>query len=69
MKRVSTVVLARKSQSLDLEYSTLDIVEGKTYEDDGTTIFEEYINAGLEDGSFEKATRRPDTILVHHPEA
>jgi len=46
-----------------------EIVEGKTYEDDGTTIFDVYINAGLQDGSFEKAGRRPDTILVHHPEA
>jgi hypothetical protein len=44
------------------------IVEGTTYEDDGTTIFDVYINAGLQDGSFEKAIRRPDTILVHYPE-
>ena len=34
-----------------------------------TTIFEVYIYAGLRDGTFEKAIRRPDTILVHHPEA
>jgi hypothetical protein len=45
------------------------IVEGKTYEDDGTTIFDVYINAGLQDGSFERAASRPNTILVHHPEA
>jgi hypothetical protein len=46
-----------------------EIVKGKTYEDDGTTVFDAYINAGLQDGSFEKAIRRPDTILVRHPEA
>jgi hypothetical protein len=69
VKRRNAVVLARKSQTIDLEYCTFKIVQGKTYEDDGTTIFEVYINAGLQDGSFEKAAHRPDTILVHHPEA
>jgi hypothetical protein len=69
VKRRNTVVLARKSQTIDLEYCMFKIVEGKTYEDDGTTIFDVYINAGLQDGSFEKAIRRPDTILVHHSEA
>jgi hypothetical protein len=69
VKRRNAVVLARKSQTIDLEYCMFKIVEGKTYEDDGTTIFDVYINAGLQDGSFEKAPRLPDTILVHHPEA
>jgi hypothetical protein len=69
VKRRNAVVLAKKSQEIDLEYCMFDIVEGKTYEDDGTTVFDVYINAGLQDGSFEKATRRSDTILVHHPEA
>ena len=69
MKRRNAVVLARKSQTIDLEYCMFKIVEGKTYEDDGTTIFDVYINAGLQDGSFEKAHPLPDTILVHHPEA
>ncbi len=63
------VVLAKKSMSIDLEYSTFKIVEGKTYEDDGTTVFDVYIAEGLRDGSFEKTGRRPDTILVHHPDA
>ena len=69
MKRTNIVVLAKKSKTIDLEYCMFKIVEGKTYEDDGTTIFEVYIYAGLRDGTFEKAIRRPDTILVHHPEA
>ena len=69
MKRRNAIVLARKSQSIDLEYCMFEIVEGKTCQDDGTTIFDVYINAGLQNGTFEKAARRPDTILVHHPEA
>jgi hypothetical protein len=56
VKRRNAVVLAKKSQEIDLEYCMFDIVEGKTYEDDGTTVFDVYINAGLQDGSFEKAT-------------
>jgi hypothetical protein len=68
VKRTNIVVLAKKSKTIDLEYCMFKI-EGKTYEDDGTTIFEVYIYAGLGDGTFEKAIRRPDTILVHHPEA
>lgn len=69
MKRRNVVVLARKSQSIDLEYCLFKIIEGKTYQDDGTTVFDVYINAGLQDGSFERAVRRTDTILVHHPDA
>src|SRR4029077_6068901 len=69
MRRRNTVVLARKSQTIDLEYCMFKIVEGKTYEDDGTTVFDVYLGAGLQDESFERAARRPDTILVRHPEA
>ena len=69
MRRRNTVVLARKSQTIDLEYCMFKIVEGKTYEDDGTTVFDVYLNAGLQNGSFERAVRRPDTIRIHHPEA
>jgi hypothetical protein len=61
------VVLAKKSQSIDLEYGMFDIGEGKTYLGDGTTVFDAYIDHGLSDGSFELATRRPDTIVVAHP--
>jgi len=49
--------------TIDLEYCSFKIVAGKTYEDDGTTIFDVYWTEGLQDGSFERATRRPDTIL------
>jgi hypothetical protein len=38
--------------------------EGKTYYDDGTTIFDAYIRGGLADGSLEATSRRPDTITV-----
>jgi hypothetical protein len=69
MKRRNTVVLAKQSKSIDLEYCMFRIEAGKTYEDDRTTVFDVYIQAGLEDGSFEKCERRPDTVLVHHPEA
>lgn len=69
MKRRNTVVLARKSMSIDLEYCQFRIEAGKTYEDDGTTVFDVYIDHGLKDGSFEKCDRRSDTILVHHPDA
>lgn len=60
------VVLAQKSQSIDLEYGMFDVDEGKTYLDGGTTVFDAYIDHGLSDGSFELATRRPDTIVVTH---
>ena len=43
------------------------IEKGKTYVDDGTTVFDAYIDAGLNDGTFEEAQRQPDTIVVTHP--
>jgi len=69
MKRQNTIVLALKSQEIDLEYCQFEIETGKTYEDDGTTIFDVYIADGLKNGSFRKVARRADTILVHHPDA
>jgi len=69
MKRRNRVVLAKKSQSIDLEFCMFEIDAGKTYEDDGTTVFDAYIDEGLRDGSFEEVTRRSDTVLVHHPDA
>lgn len=69
MGRRNRVVLANRSQSIDLEFTTLDIEAGRTYEDDGTTVFESYIVDGLRSGAFELAKRQPDTILVHHPDA
>jgi hypothetical protein len=53
--KIPKVVRARISQEVDLEYRRLKIEEGKTYFDDGTTIFDVYIESGLRDGSFEVA--------------
>lgn len=69
MKRSNTVVQAKKSMSIDLEYCQFQIEAGKSYEDDGTTVFDVYIDAGLKDGSFGRCRRRSDTVLVHHPDA
>jgi hypothetical protein len=43
--------------------------EGRTYTDDGTTVFDVYVSAGLADGSFEAAKHGPGTIVVSHPES
>ena len=63
------VVLAKRGQEIDLEYTMFDIKEGRTYLDDGTTVFSVYIDAGLKSGAFEETSRRPDTIVVTHPDA
>jgi hypothetical protein len=55
--------------SVDLEYGMLKIEAGKTYTDDGTTVFDVYIDAGLADGTFEKAQPCSNTIIVSHPES
>jgi hypothetical protein len=65
--KIPRVVLAKRGQEIDLEYTMFDIEEGKTYLDDGTTVFDVYIDAGLKDGAFEEAPRRSDTIIVTHP--
>lgn len=62
--RKRRVVLAKQSKSIDLEFTQFSIDEGRTYLDDGTTIFDVYLEAGLADGSFEEVARRPDTIVV-----
>ncbi|MDQ6432456.1 hypothetical protein RB623_00130 [Mesorhizobium sp. LHD-90] len=43
-----------------------DIEAGRTYFDDGTTIFDVYIEAGIADGTFEPTKRRRDTIVVSY---
>jgi|EndMetStandDraft_8_1072994.scaffolds.fasta_scaffold692298_2 hypothetical protein len=65
----SKTVLAKRSMSIDLEYGFFRIEEGKTYTDDGTTIFEVYVSDGLANGLFEVANPRANTIIVTHPEA
>jgi hypothetical protein len=61
--------LAKRSMSIDLEYGMFRIEEGKTYTDDGTTIFDVYVSDGLPKGWFEAARPGPDTIVVCHPES
>jgi len=68
MKRPK-VVLAKRSMSIDLEFGMFHIENGMTYFDDGTTVFGVYIDEGLRAGTFEEATRRPDTIVISHPDA
>ena len=58
--------LAKRSMSIDLEYDTaFEIKAGRTYTDDGTTVFSDYICDEL----FAPGTPGPDTIFVSHPEA
>ncbi|MDB5654431.1 MAG: hypothetical protein JWQ94_2044 [Tardiphaga sp.] len=58
--------IAKRSMSIDLEYDTsFEIIAGKAYTDDGTTIFGEYICDEL----FEPGLPGPGTIVVSHPEA
>lgn len=69
MKPRPKVYLAKKSMSVDLEYTMFRIETGKTYLDDGTTVFDVYAEDGLKNGDFELATRRSDTVVVSHPDA
>ena len=62
-------VLAKQSKSIDLEYGMFRIEEGKTYTDDGTTVFDVYVHDGLADGTLELAKPGRDTIVVSHPES
>jgi hypothetical protein len=63
------VVLVKSGKSIDLEYGMFKLEKGKTYYDDGTTIFDVYIAEGIADGSLEATARRPDTIIVTYPES
>jgi hypothetical protein len=57
-------VLVKQGSTIDLEFTDFKLEEGKTYYDDGTTVFDVYIHAGIEDGSMVAAVRRSDTIVV-----
>jgi hypothetical protein len=63
---IPKVVLVRRGKTIDLEYGMFKLEVGKTYYNDGTTIFDAYISEGIADGSLEPAARRPDTITVTH---
>jgi hypothetical protein len=64
-----TVILVKRTYVIDLEFCQYTLEEGKTYYDDGTTIFNVYISGGLAEGWLEKAIQRPNTITVTHPSA
>ncbi len=61
---IPKVVLVKQTHVVDLEDQEVTLEEGKTYYNDGTTVFDAYINDGIARGWLEKATRRPDTIVV-----
>jgi hypothetical protein len=55
---------AKQSREIDLEYRFVLIEEGKTYADDGTTIFDAYTN---DEALFESAPLDADTIIFRYP--
>jgi len=65
----SKTVRANRGMSIDLEYGFFNIEKGRTYTDDGTTIFDEYVSPGLIEVSFEIAKPDAGTIVVSHPES
>ncbi len=65
MKSVPKTVLVKQTHIVDLECcGEFKLEEGKTYCDDGTTVFDAYVVGGLADGWLEEAKRRRDTIIV-----
>lgn len=61
---IPKVVLVKQTHVIDLEDQEVTLEEGKTYYNDGATIFDAYISDGIARGWLEKATRRPSTIIV-----
>jgi hypothetical protein len=41
------VVLAKRSMSIDLEFGNSTSRKGRTYFDDGTTVFDAYLDGGF----------------------
>ena len=65
MMSLSKTVLVKRTHVVDLECcGQFKLKEGKTYYDDGTTVFDAYIVDGLADGRLEEAKRGRDTIIV-----
>ena len=58
------IVLVKRGSTIDLEFMQFKLEAGKTYYDDGTTIFDAYVVGGIADGSLVETTMRPDTITV-----
>jgi hypothetical protein len=58
-------VLVKKAHTVDLECCGMFKLEkGRTYYDDGTTVFNAYIEGGIANGSLEEARRESNTITV-----
>jgi len=64
VKRLPKTVLVKRASTIDLEVCMFKLREGRTYYNDGTTVFDVYIEAGIADGSLEEAKRDRDTITV-----
>ncbi len=65
VKSVPRTVLVKQTHIVDLECCGMfELEEGRTYYDDGTTVFDVYISGGLADGRLEEAKRSRDTIIV-----
>jgi hypothetical protein len=65
-ERLPKTVRVMKSHIIDLECcgDAFELEEGQTYYDDGTTVFDAYIEGGLADGSLVEAKRDRNTITV-----
>jgi hypothetical protein len=65
VKRLPKTVRVIRAQEIDLECcGQYHLEEGRTYCDDGTTVFDAYIDGGLADGSLIEAKRGRDTITI-----
>lgn len=64
-KRLPNTVLVIRPHTIDLECcGTYKLERGRTYYNDGTTVFRAYIEGGIEDGSLVEAKRDRNTITV-----
>jgi hypothetical protein len=65
MKELPKTVLVKRGSTIDLECCGMFKLEkGRTYYNDGTTVFDAYISSGIADGSLVEAKRDRDTITV-----
>jgi hypothetical protein len=65
VKKLPKTVLVKVSHTVDLECCGMFKLEkGRTYYDDGTTVFDAYIEGGIAEGWLEETRRGPATITV-----
>jgi hypothetical protein len=58
-------VLVKEGRTIDLECCGMfKLQKGRTYYNDGSTIFDVYIEGGVAEGWLEEAARGRDTIIV-----